>query len=557
MQRILRGAEVVDGTGRERRSVDVLIDGDVITEVGDLGRMPSVESIDLNGLVLSPGFIDVHTHLDAQVFWDPDLSPSPSHGVTTVILGNCGFGIAPTRPRDRELILRTFENAEAVPLATLEAGVRWEFETFPEYLDVLEGLPKRINVAALLGHTPLRYFVMGREASEREATAAEVDEVIRLARGAVEAGAIGIATSKNDVHYGAFGLPVPSRLASMDELLRLAQLLDEAGHGVLTIAAGKTFSLPEIAEVAASMRQPLSWESVFTGYDARDQFGSAPAGTALSLLEQSAALGDNLWPQVSCRPVVLQITLDAPYPMIAYCQAFREVTAERGAERLALYRSEEWRARARSDLGERADIMWRRISVQETGLHHDAVGVNLRDLGVTRGVDPLDLLLDLALEEDLSTRFRMVLMNDDVDELAQILTHDHALLAGSDAGAHLSQLCDSCFSSSLLEHWVREAKVLSLEEAVWKMTGQPSAVFGLHRRGTIEPGNIADLVAFDPDRVGVAPMERVWDLPGGADRMLIQSVGIEHVWVSGRAIRTNGADVTGSYPGELVRGRRA
>lgn len=553
MDVVLRGAQVVDGTGAPAATVDVGLEDGRIAAVGDIRRSAGVPEVDLDGLTLAPGFIDLHTHLDAQVLWDPDITPSSWHGVTTTIVGNCGFGIAPTRPEHRSLILRTFENTEAIPIDALEAGVSWTFTTFPEYLDTLDRLPKRLNVAALMGHTPLRFFVMGQSASTREADDAELAEMCALLSEAMEAGAIGFATSKNDVHVGVDGLPVPSRAASHEEIARLAAVVDDAGHGLLTVTAGTKFPLEDIATLARSIRRPISWESVFTGYDALDSYGSAPAGTALGLLERSAALADNLWPQVSCRPVVMQITLADPYPLIAYCWAFAEITALPPQARSGLYRDPAWRARARADIEARAEVMWRRISVQETDRHGDIVGVSIGDLGALRGVDPLDVLIDLGLEENLTTRFRMVLMNDDEAELAQILTHTQLVLAGSDAGAHVSQMCDSCFSSHLLEHWVRETGVLTLEHAVHLLTGHAADVYGLRHRGVIREGYVADLVAFDADRVGVEALERVRDLPGQADRLIARSRGIEHVWVNGTPIRTRGQDIVGAYPGRVVR----
>jgi N-acyl-D-aspartate/D-glutamate deacylase len=304
------------------------------------------------------------------------------------------------------------------------------------------------------------------------------------------------------------------------------------------------------------MRRPISWESILTGYDSLDGYGSAPAGTALETLRRSAAIGNNLWPQVSCRAVVMQVTLADPYPLIAYSWAFKEITALPHEDRAALYRDAQWRERARADLGARAGVMWRRISVQETECHGDIVGVSVADLAAQRAVDPLDLLIDLGLQEGLNTRFRMVLMNDDEDELEQILEHDQIVLGGSDAGAHLSQICDACYSSHLLGHWVREKKTLTLERAVRLLTGHTADVYGLAGRGFIREGYIADLVAFDADRIGVEDLERVRDLPGGADRLIARSRGVEHVWVNGTPIRAHGEDLPFAYPGQLIRSGR-
>ncbi|MBK9178763.1 MAG: amidohydrolase family protein [Acidimicrobiales bacterium] len=547
MDLLLRNGIVVDGTGAPARPADVGVAGGRVVAVTEPGSevAAGAEVVDLDGLALAPGFVDIHTHYDAQITWDPDLSPSCWHGVTTVVMGNCGFSVAPTRPEHRELVARTLENVEGMSLEALRAGIRWDFSSFGEYLDSIERHPVRLNVGALVGHTALRLFVMGDDATERAATPAEVAAMRVLLAGALSAGALGFATSKLHTHHGAHGRPVPSRLAAMDELLALVAVLGEQGRGVVQATFGPGFNVPQFAELAAASGRPVTWTALLTGIGG--------PGKTREIVEQTAAAGGEVWPQVACRPLVMQITLEDPFPF-GTVPAFSEVLAAPRERRADLYADPAWRDRARPVITEQWGRRWSKTTVQETVVH--AVlrdGPNLAELAAARGLDPFDLLCDLALEEDLATRFRIVLANDDEDELAGLLRDPRVVLGLSDAGAHASQLCDACFSTHLLGHWVRERQVLTLEEAVWRLSGQPARVFRVAGRGRIAEGFAADLVAFDPATVGPGPLERVHDLPGGADRLVARGVGVHDVWVNGTAIRRRGDDLP-ARPGALVRG---
>jgi N-acyl-D-aspartate/D-glutamate deacylase len=545
MDLILRNATVIDGTGGERRAADVGVSEGRIAAVGDVGAEAGVEEVDLDDLVLAPGFVDIHTHYDAQILWDPDLTPSCWHGVTSVVMGNCGFGIAPTRPEHRGTIARTLENVEGMALDALIEGIDWSFETFPEYLDVIGRLPKRLNVGVLVGHTPTRLYVLGDEASEREATDAEVSEMKGIVRDALTAGAVGFSTSAAPTHAGAYGRPVPSRLAAFDEIRELASSLGEVGRGVMQATVGANLFMDQFAEISKATGRPVTWTALLSG-----MWG---AGGAASILEATAQRGGEVWPQVACRPLVMQVTMADPFPM-STMKAFEEVLAAPREQRAAIYADPEWRDRARDDTGIWGDRLTR-ATIQESGCHADLVGGStIAELAGQRGVHPFDLMVDLALEDDLATRYRIVLANDDEVELAALLRDDRTVLGLSDAGAHASQLCDANFSTHLLSEWTRERGVLTLEQAVWRLTGQAAEVFRLEGRGRIAEGYAADLVAFDPDEVGSGPLERVWDLPAGADRLIAHSRGIEHVWVNGTATRRDGDDLD-ARPGTVLRGR--
>src|SRR5271166_4232849 len=539
---VLRGALLVDGTGAAPRPADVVIEADRIAAVEAPGTVSGGggDVVDLDGLVLAPGFIDCHTHYDAQVLWDPDLTPSSWHGVTTVVMGNCGFGIAPTRPEGRETIARTLENVEGMSVEALFAGIPWTFETFPEYLDAVERAGPKLNVAVMLGHTPLRLYVLGEEAAERDASEPEIEEMRRLVGEAIDAGAIGFASSRQPAHAGAWGKPVPSRLATTDELMRLAEPLAERGRGTFAITHGPDFGPVELAELSVKTGRPVTWTAL-----------NASPG-AFRLLDKAAARGGEVWPQIACRPIVFQVTLAEP-------AAFAQVLSVPSAERSRFYRDPAWRERARADVARQWYYGWDKVFVAETVAHPElADGPSLAELAAKRGVDPLDVLCDVALDDDLATRFRVVVANDDATSLAGLLRDDRTLLGLSDAGAHASQLCDAVFATYLLEHWVRETGTLSLEKAVWRITGHPAAVFGIPGRGRVAPGYFADLVAFDPAIVGVDRMERVYDLPAGADRLIARSRGLHQVWVNGEPTghgsgSGNGNGDGGPRSGRLIR----
>ena len=545
MDLLLRQALLIDGTGTPGRPADVAVTGDRITAIappGSLAAGPRTQVMDLDGLVLAPGFIDIHTHYDAQVLWDSDLTPSSWHGVTSVIMGNCGFGVAPTRPEHRDIIVRTLENVEGMSMEALNAGIDWCFETFPQYMASLDRRPKRLNVGAFIGHTPLRLYVLGGE--ERAATAAEVGRMGEVLREALDAGAIGFSTSRQPAHQGAFGRPVPSRFAEIDEVDAMAAVLGAAGKGVMQISIGPGLFVNEFSSLAVRYGIPVTWTALVTRAD--------KPGAAMRTVERAASLPGEVYPQIACRPIVMQITMTDPAPLAAIDE-WKEVLALPRSSRAALYTDATWRDRARPASLAAWAARWPKISVQETVAHAGAVGVPLSSLAAERGTTPFDLMLDLALADGMATRFQVVLENDADDEIGALLADKRTLLGLSDAGAHASQLCDACYSTHLLGHWVRERKALTLEEGVWRLTGHPATAFRIPSRGFVREGYFADLVAFDPAAIGASVLERVYDQPGGADRLIASSTGVEHMWVNGVASRAGGADVPGAKAGQLLR----
>ncbi|HXJ36154.1 MAG TPA: amidohydrolase family protein [Candidatus Eisenbacteria bacterium] len=556
---LIRGGSIVDGTGAPAYTGDVAVKDGRIVALGHVSARAE-RTIDAGGRVVAPGFIDIHTHYDAQILWDRMLSISPWHGVTTVVMGNCGFGVAPTRPAHRGLILRTLEKVEGMSLACLEAGCGsdWPFETFPEYLDAVERRGMAINVGALIGHTPVRLYVMGEEATERPATDDEIARMRAIVRDAVAAGAIGFASSKAPTHVGYAGKPVPSRVAEFEELRQVAGALGELGRGVLQMTAGPGLFFEQFTQLATETGRTLTWTALLAGM--------MGPGSHRMFLEQSEAIvkqGIPVVPQVACRPLNFEFDLAEPF-IFESMGAFRTIAGEDREGRIRAYRDPAFRQRMRDELATRMAgvfaFSWERMVVSyyppEPSLEERGMEVVARE----RGTDPVDLMLDLALASDLAARFRMSVVNFDEDEVAELLVHPNTMIGLSDAGAHASQLCDACFSTHLLGHWVREKGTLTLEQAVRMLTSRVADVMGIQDRGRLAPGLAADVTVFDPDTVGCSKLRRVHDLPAGADRLVADAFGINAVVVNGVVVREGGRDAVkadGALPGRLLRGGRA
>jgi N-acyl-D-aspartate/D-glutamate deacylase len=531
---VVRGGTLVDGSGAPGRLADLAIRDGVVCEIG--AGLRGERELDASGCVVAPGFIDIHTHYDAQVLWDPALRPSSYHGVTTVVAGNCGFTIAPTRPEHHEVIVRTLENVEDMDPATLMAGIVWEFETFPEYLELVRRRGTLVNYTAYIGHSALRLYVMGDAAYERAATAEEVDRMCALVREALDAGAAGFSTSFSFAHRGVDGKPVPSRFAEADEVEALFLAAGATGKGVVLITPGPQCSYADVYAWAPRVGRPFTYPLF-----------ASPGGRhleALALHEQGRAQGKDVWPQVTPRPLTMQFTLADPYNLNTGT-VFGELLKVSRPVRLAAYRDPAWRALAAADLeSSPMKPRWETFEVAESGRFPELVGRRVDDLARERGQGPLDVMCELALAEDLATRFRAYIANDDADAVAQLLTSEHVALGLSDAGAHVDQLCDAPLPTDLLGTWVRERGVLPLEQAVRKLTGEPADMFGFARRGYLREGYWADVCVFDPQTVATGPVRRVRDFPAGAERLTAEEPsGLRHVLVNGTPIRVDGAHV--------------
>ncbi len=548
---VIRGGTVIDGTGTPGRQADVAITGDTVAEIGD--GLEGKRTLDASGQVVAPGFIDVHTHYDAQVFWDPALTPSCWHGVTRVIAGNCGFSIAPCRPEHRALLGRTLEHVEDMNLATLEAGIPWDFETFPEYLDSVARHGTVLNFGAYVGHTAVRLYVMGEDGYVRaEPTERELAEMQRVVAESVAAGAAGFATSSSATHSGDAGRPVPSRLADLAELDALLQPLHDLGRGVAALLPGERIKHADVYEIQRRIRRPLTWTALLTVK------GIPYHEKVIAANDAARAEGVEVWPQVSVRPLVFSMNLREPFTF-NMVPIFAELIAEGETVRRERYADPEWRARALDELMTRALVKpkWDVLTVSESTAHPELVGRTLDDIATEHGTTPFDVMLDLSLEEDLHTRFRAVLANDDDDAIAWLLGREGVLLGLADSGAHVSQLCDACFATELLSRFVREREAISLEHAIHKLTGEPAQVFGLRDRGLLQEGMAADVTVFDPTTVAPGPLRRVRDFPADGERLVADAPsGVTHVLVNGTPIRIDGepvADAVEARPGRVLR----
>ena len=552
---VIRDGTLVDGTGAPGRAGDLGIRDGHIAAVGEV-RGDAPRSLDAGGCVVAPGFVDIHTHYDAQIFWDRMLTISPWHGVTTVVIGNCGFGIAPTRPEHRDLVLLTLEKVEGMSIDALREGIGddWPFETFPEFLDAIERRGSAINVGALVGHTPVRLYVMGEDACEREATREEIAAMERIVGEALAAGALGFATSKAPTHVGYRGRPVPSRAAGFEEIETLAGCLGRAGHGVLQATIGSGLFMDELSALQQSTGRTVTWTALLAGLFPRE--------VQQRLLEQASKLqaqGIDVVPQVSCRPLVVDFQFKAPFPFESL-SLFQSVSAADLAGKKRIYADPDFRTAFRERSGQGVLTgRWDDMLISECPGQPELSERNVAELAAERGVDPADLVLDLALESGLDARFRMPVANADGEAVAELLRHPSTVLGLSDAGAHASQLCDACAPTHLLSHWVRETGVLELEEAVRRLTSDTADRFGIADRGRLEVGLAADVTVFDPETVGCTPLRRVHDLPAGADRLVSDASGIRAVIVGGTVLREDGSDAVdegGPLPGRVLRGAR-
>jgi len=551
---LIRNAIVLDGSGAPPRAGDLAVAAGRIAGIGrDLG--PARETVDADGLALMPGIVDGHTHYDAQLTWDPYADPSPQLGVTSVVIGNCGFTIAPCRPADRDITMRNLTQVEGMPLAALRAGIRWDFESFPDYLAMLERQGVAPNVACFFGHSSLRTFVLGDEASSRTATDGEIERMAGLVREAMAAGAVGFASSTNEPHNGEGGVPMPSRLADEREFTALLKAMGEGGRGVYMLTRGSTTSMAELERLAAACGRPVIVAATFHSSTNPDA-----AGRALAEARAARGRGRDLYAQVSCCPLTMDFTLKSPY-LFEGLHAWKPAMAARGQAVKAVYADPAFRAAVKAELrdfrGKRLfNSEWDRLQVVEaaTQANQALEGRSLAALAAERGVDPLDCLLDLGLAEDLETQFTALLLNADEDGVAPLLADPDTHIALSDAGAHLTFLCDAGFGLHLLGHWSRDRGVLSLPEAVRRLTAQPADLFGLKGRGRLAPGAAADLLLFDPATVGRSAKRRVGDLPSGASRLVTDPVGVHGVWVNGTRIVADGVvldrDLT---PGRVLR----
>ena len=533
---VIRGAMVADGVGNPLIRADVAVKGERIVEVGDVTESAR-ETVDADGLVLAPGIVDVHTHYDAQLTWDSQATPSPSLGVTTVVMGNCGFSIAPCPPDRREQMARNLAEVEGMPVATLEAGIDWSFEAFPEYLALLRRKGCYPNAGVFVGHSAVRTTVLGAEASERAATEDEIATMRGIVKEALEAGAIGFATSTSINHYGDGGVPMPSRLADDDEMDALVGVLGELGRGVFQLTVGPSMTNERMEGLAAATGRPVFMTAALHNDTFPDR--------AIGMLEGAAAAqsrGNAMWAQVSCQPLSMDFSMRTAFPLQSL-DAWEPLHTASDEEFLAIIGSENFRNKFRDELekpqsGKIFYGDWRRVEVAmaTTPAHRVLEGETIETIAGREGRDPVDVMFDIAVDEKLGTTFNAALLNADEAAVEGLLRHDAGLVSLSDAGAHLCYLCDAGYGLHLLGHWVRDRGLFDLEDGIRRVTSMPARLYGIPDRGEIAPGKFADLLLFDPATVGRGAIRRVDDLPGGESRLVRDATGVHGVWVNGTGV---------------------
>ena len=542
---------MVDGTGSPPARADVGVSDGRIVEIAR--NVEGTREIDASGRLVTPGFIDIHTHYDPQVLWDSSLSPSCWHGVTSVVAGNCGYSIAPTRPENRDSLFRTLDKVEDMRFETLTAGVRWDFETYPEYLDTVQRRGVAINFGGYVGHTPVRVYVMGDEAYERVATDDEVARMTAIVRDSVLGGALGFSTDRAGFHIGDGGRPVPSIVATEEETQALMRAVGEAGRGIIHIAPGERY-YSWVYDFQPTLGRPITWSSILT-YPS-DTTSRRPYTEKLERHLAGRRAGANVWVQVTCRPILQSISMREPTSLYMV-PAFSEFVAASPDGRRALYADRTWRAKVSGqlDAGTYVNPRWETFTVSESDVHPELVGRSAASIARERGVSAFDAVADIVLDDD-NARFNVVFANDEEDGVTRLLTSEGCVMGLSDAGAHVGQICDAVMPTDFLSRWVRDRALMPVEAGIRKLTGELADVLCIDR-GYLRAGAPADVVVLDWDELSTGPIRRVRDMPAGGDRLLADApAGIDTVLVNGVPIRDSGKsliDELDELPGAVLR----
>jgi len=552
---LIENGLVIDGTGAPGRRANIGVADGRIAFVEKGRRDSAARTIDAGGLAVAPGFIDPHTHYDAQICWDGALTPSSWHGVTSVVMGNCGVGIAPCRPTAREIAMRDLVNVEAIPFEVLKQGITWDWETFPQYMQAAARRKTALNLAFLAPLTPFRHYVMGEASMERAATAAETAQIKALIGEAMDAGAFGFSSTLLNQHMGYGGRPLACRNASREELKACCHALRERGRGAIEFAMTRQIGVmddPEL-ELLDFMLDESARPVTFIAMFDRDDISEA---VRTSLRKAAPMIAKGARPQTSPLPLTREVNMRNPFSFAGFPSWKRVFEDASKSAQAAVYADPAFRARFREDLKNPATFgNWARIRLHEvkSAKLKPLEGLTVAEIAAQRGVDGVDALLDVTLEDGLQNEFTMTSFNNRPDRMAEILNNPAMLLGLGDGGAHLDMLCDAGYPTYVLGTWVRERKVLTLEHAVQRMTSDPADFFGIRDRGRIAPGLAADLAIFDPATVGSAGRpERRFDLPGGGKRMVMRSQGIACTIVNG-VIAWEGGALTGAAAGKVLR----
>ena len=549
---IIKNGTLIDGTGAFRRRADVAVKDGKVAEIGRVSD-GAAQTIDASDLIVSPGFVDPHTHYDAQICWDPLVSCTSWHGVTTVVMGNCGVGIAPCKPAAREVAARDLVNVEAIPFEALSKGLTWEWESFPDFLTAAERRGAGINLAFLAPLTPFRHYVLGDESMEREATPAETAQVAALLGEAVGAGAFGFSTSILPQQIGYQGRPLACRLASTDELKAYANVLRDAGRGAIEIAltrcAGRVSEDEQglLEFLLDESQRPVTWLAMASRPD-------QPEASADTLRRLEPLIKRGGVPQVLCKPFVIQMDLRNPFSF-ADMELWGPVFNQPLEKQKEFYRNPEFRGAFRAELKKPHLFQgrWNRVEVLETAspalkqYERKSVG----EIAEQRHEDPLDTFFNLALEDDLNIQYTMQQYHE--EGIQRLITDPRTMIGLSDGGAHVNMLCDAGYCTYLLGTWVRERQALTLENAIKRITSEPADFFGIKDRGRLKVGLPADVAIFDERKIGSAKRARMQnDLPGGGRRLVMPAEGVEYTIVNGDVLYEHGRH-SGYLPGQVLR----
>ncbi|MGY9074129.1 MAG: N-acyl-D-amino-acid deacylase family protein [Acidimicrobiales bacterium] len=560
---IIRGGNVVDGTGAEGRKADVAVSDGIITEIGDLSGQRAQTVIDADGQAVTPGFVDVHTHMDAQIAWDPLGESSCFHGVTTAVMGNCGFTLAPVRSDARHLVVRNLERAEDISADAMAAGIDWSWETFPEYLDFVDATPKGINYAGYVGHSALRTWAMGERAFESAATSEELAMMVQQVKDSLRAGAMGFTTSVSVNHETSDDRPVASRLADWNEISTLVGAMGEVGGGIFELAHNSDLRstdpekreayISRLVELGARTGVPITYGMLAVG---SKDYQWKPV---VELLDRINGAGGKSWAQVHTRQfgVLLSFATRLPFDKLP---VWSDLRSQSLAEQLQALRDPSTRERLVRE-AENGDY-GRAIGAEARKPHWDYVYPltsmlppfkSITEIAAERGCGEMDAFVDMAIDAELDLFFMQAAANQNQDIVLELMKHPASIPTFSDSGAHVTQIMDSSLQTHMLGHWVRSEEAFTLEEAVRKMTSLPANAWGFTDRGRLAPGMAADINVFDPATVGPNLPELVHDLPGGASRLRQTAEGFLATIVNGEVLVDNG-NPTGTRPGQLLRG---
>jgi N-acyl-D-amino-acid deacylase len=560
---IIRGGTLIDGTGAESRQADVAIDGDRIAAIGnDLGEARQV--IDASSLLVTPGWVDIHTHYDGQVTWDPHLTPSGWNGVTTVVMGNCGVGFAPVRPGQEDFLIQLMEGVEDIPGTALSEGIDWQWETFPEYLDALERMPRSIDVGTQVPHGAIRAYVMGeRGARNEKAEPEEIKEMAKLVKEGLEAGALGFSTSRTIVHRAKDGEVVPGTYAEDEEVMGIGRMLGEVGHGVFEVASDLAPEGPELewmSKLGKETGLPVSFACLQSPVDG-DQWKRL-----LEIVDRDTAEGGSLTPQVAQRPAGLLFGFDStfhPFRLKPSFHALVDVSSEERLEALGRPETRQALIDEESVVGDMPALThmiasgWSMMfPLGDPPDYEPSPEDSVAARAEAAGVSPAEYAYDTMLAGDLLYMPLIGYSNGNLDAIRTMMSHEKAVFGLSDGGAHCGLICDASMPTFLLTYWARDrvkGERFPIEWIVEQQTRRTAELYGMRDRGVVAPGMKADLNVIDYEALHIHGPEMVWDLPGAGKRLIQAIDGYRYTIKSGEVTYDEGKP-TGALPGKLVRG---